>query len=80
MSSEGPKVAGHSATLVGDDMFVIGGYDRIMGYSERSYKYNIVTKKWTNLAATGPSPKGLYLCVTSSGRSRPSAKGGGGRF
>jgi len=59
--SKGPKVAGHTATLVGNEMYIIGGYDRILGFSERSYKYNIDTKEWTNLTTSGPSPKGLYL-------------------
>lgn len=61
MPSEGPKVAGHTATLVGSEMYVIGGYDRISGFSERSYIYNIDTKEWKNLTTSGPSPKGVYL-------------------
>ncbi|KAJ7326013.1 Multiple epidermal growth factor-like domains protein 8 [Desmophyllum pertusum] len=60
LTSNGPKVAGHTATLAGDDMVIIGGYDRILGFNERSYKYNVVTKKWTSLTTSGPSPKGLY--------------------
>ena len=59
MPSEGPKVAGHTATLVGNDMYIIGGYDRILGFNEISYVYNIDTKKWKNLTTSGPSPKGL---------------------
>ena len=40
-------------------MFIIGGYDRILGFNERSYVYNIDTKEWKNLTTSGPSPKGL---------------------
>lgn len=61
MPSGGPKVAGHTATLVGSEMYVIGGYDRISGFSERSYVYNIDTKEWKNLTTSGPSPKGVYF-------------------
>ncbi|XP_066023971.1 multiple epidermal growth factor-like domains protein 8 [Pocillopora verrucosa] len=58
--SKGPKVAGHTTTLVGDDIYIIGGYDRVRGFSERSYKYNVITKVWANLTTSGPSPKGVY--------------------
>jgi len=58
---KGPKVAGPPAKLGGIEMFIIGGYDRILGFNERSYKYNIDTKEWTNLTTSGPSPKGLYF-------------------
>lgn len=61
MPSKGPKVAGHTATLVGNEMYIIGGYDRILGFNERSYIYNIDTKEWKNLTTSGPSPKGLYF-------------------
>lgn len=53
-------MAGHTTTLVGDDIYIIGGYDRVRGFSERSYKYNVITKVWANLTTSGPSPKGLY--------------------
>lgn len=53
-------MAGHTITLVGDDIYIIGGYDRVRGFSERSYKYNVITKVWANLTTSGPSPKGLY--------------------
>lgn len=61
LTGQGPKVAGHSATLVGNDMIVIGGYDHFLGFSESTYKYNVVTKQWSILPVQGPSPKGLYL-------------------
>ena len=53
-------MAGHTITLVGDDIYIIGGYDRVRGFSERSYKYNVITKVWANLTTSGPSPKGWY--------------------
>ena len=56
--SRGPRVAGHTATLVEDDMFIIGGYDRLQGFNEDTYKYNVVTKQWSKVQSTGPSPKG----------------------
>ena len=68
--SEGPKVAGHTATVVGDTMLIIGGYDPDVGFSDRVVQYNIATKIWSDLTYGGPSPKGfcsvLLFCFSVS--------------
>eukprot|EP01124_Arcella_intermedia_P027992 TRINITY_DN5595_c0_g1_i6.p1 TRINITY_DN5595_c0_g1~~TRINITY_DN5595_c0_g1_i6.p1 ORF type:complete len:864 (+),score=241.90 TRINITY_DN5595_c0_g1_i6:45-2636(+) len=42
-----PGCYGHSATLVGGDMFVFGGYDNATGLSNDLYSFNINTNTWT---------------------------------
>lgn len=57
--SEGFKVVGYIVIFVGNEMFIIGGYDCILGFNERFYVYNIDIKKWKNLIISGFFFKGL---------------------
>ena len=58
MTSQPPKVAGHTATLAEDEMVLIGGYDKGSGFNDKTYKYNVLTKQWSQVQTTGPYPKG----------------------
>ena len=58
MTSQGPKVAGHTATLAEDEMVLIGGFDKVLGFNDKTYKYNVLTKQWSQVQTTGPYPKG----------------------
>ena len=39
-------------------MVIIGGYDRLLGFSETTHKYNVESRQWGTLPSRGPSPKG----------------------
>ncbi len=54
-----PARGGHSATLIGDLLYIFGGYGGL-GYSRRDlddlYALNVYTWKWTKIAAKGTFP------------------------
>ncbi|KAK3741109.1 hypothetical protein QZH41_013937, partial [Actinostola sp. cb2023] len=63
-----PKVAGHTCTLVGDIITVIGGYEPHAGLNNKVYQYSIPGKTWSVLEPLGTPPTGtleylLTICL-----------------
>ncbi|EDO43458.1 predicted protein, partial [Nematostella vectensis] len=59
-STPGIAVAGHTCTLVGDVITVIGGYDPGSGFNGRVYQYHVINQAWSIMDPLGSQPAGLY--------------------
>ena len=77
MTSHGPKVAGHTATLAEDEMVLIGGFDKVLRFNDKTYKYNVLTKQWSQVQTSGPYPKGK-IRLGGGGGGHPYERGGKG--
>lgn len=53
-------VAGHTAHIIGDEMFVFYGYNPYQGYIYKIQKYKIGSGSWENVIDSGPDVHGRF--------------------
>mmetsp|Transcript_964 Transcript_964/g.2277 ORF Transcript_964/g.2277 Transcript_964/m.2277 type:complete len:657 (+) Transcript_964:756-2726(+) len=57
VTNEGPSYKNHTATLVGNKIYVFGGYDG-RGNHNDVYEFNCIAKRWRKIEVMGEAPKG----------------------
>ncbi|XP_071957536.1 multiple epidermal growth factor-like domains protein 8 [Antedon mediterranea] len=53
-------LAGHTLTVVDDELFLIGGYSPENGFLEKFFVFDIPTNEWEERTSQGSPPTGLY--------------------